>query len=414
MKLFLNNIGKLEPTTIEIDGITIIAGENNTGKSTVGKALFSFFNGFHDIQKQIEKSRISSIDDLLFRSVRKVLDLRELENLAEKIVSGRIGDAAELRKLIGDTHLSNEYSFDEKILDELISRIKEILGVEDTELLKSVLTNRINAEFNGQIANIFNDDDCKITLEIKDQTLSVTIKDQEVVAVDNPSGMSLNTEAVYIDDPFVIDDIYRIRSYRNSGYEHKAWLRSKLRKYVSDDNIVNEYITKKKLENVYSRISLAIDGDFVHSNNSSGIGYRRKNDDKVLDIHNLSTGMKTFAIIKMLLMNGTVEENGTIILDEPEIHLHPDWQLVLAETIVLLQNVFGLHILITTHSPYFLRAIQVYSAKHGIADRCRYYLSELNDDRKAVISDVSDDIEKIYAKLASSLQRLENERWSDD
>lgn len=53
MKLFLNNIGKLEPTTIEIDGITIIAGENNTGKSTVGKALFSFFNGFHDIQKQI-------------------------------------------------------------------------------------------------------------------------------------------------------------------------------------------------------------------------------------------------------------------------------------------------------------------------------------------------------------------------
>ena len=414
MKLFLNNIGKLEPTTIEIDGITIIAGENNTGKSTVGKALFSFFNGFHDIQKQIERSRIRSIDNLIFRISSRVHDLNELEATAEKIVNDKISDVAQLKTLIEEMLIPNEDSLDENALEELVTRIKEILGVEDSELLKSVLTNRINAEFNGQVANILNEDDCKITLEIKNQALSVTIKDQVVVAVDNPSGMSLNTEAVYIDDPFVIDDIYHIRSYRNSGYEHKAWLCNKLRKYVSDENIVNEYITKKRLENVYSSISLAVDGELVHSNNSSGIGYRRKNDDNVLDIHNLSTGMKTFAIIKMLLMNGTVEENGTIILDEPEIHLHPDWQLVLAETIVLLQNVFGLHILITTHSPYFLRAIQVYSAKHGIADRCRYYLSELNNDRKAVISDVSDDIEKIYAKLASSLQRLENERWLDD
>ena len=414
MKLFLDNIGKLEPTTIEIDGITIIAGENNTGKSTVGKALFSFFNGFHDIQNQIEKSRIRSIDNLIFRISTRVHDLSDLEDAAEKIVNDKISDIAQLKTLIEEMLIPNEDSLDENTLEELVTRIKEILDVKDSELLKSVLTNRINAEFNGQVANIFNDDDSRITLAIKNQTLSITIKDQEVAAVDNPNGMSLNTEAVYIDDPFVLDDIYRMRSYRNSGYEHKAWLCNKLCKYVSEENIVNEYITKKKLENVYSRISLAVDGELVHSNNSSGIGYRRKNDDKVLDIHNLSTGMKTFAIIKMLLMNGTVEENGTIILDEPEIHLHPDWQLVLAETIVLLQNVFGLHILITTHSPYFLRAIQVYSAKHGIADRCRYYLSELNNDKKAVISDVSDDIEKIYAKLASSLQRLENERWSDD
>ena len=413
MKLFLDNIGKLEPTTIEIDGITIIAGENNTGKSTVGKALFSFFNGFHDIQNQIEKSRIRSIDNLIFRISTRVHDLSDLEDAAEKIVNDKISDIAQLKTLIEEMLIPNEDSLDENTLEELVTRIKEILDVKDSELLKSVLTNRINAEFNGQVANIFNDDDSRITLAIKNQTLSITIKDQEVAAVDNPNGMSLNTEAVYIDDPFVLDDIYRMRSYRNSGYEHKAWLRNKLRKYVLDDNIVNEYITKKKLENVYSRISLAIDGELVRSNNSIDIGYRRKNDDKVLDIHNLSTGMKTFAIIKMLLMNGTVEENGTIILDEPEIHLHPDWQLVLAETIVLLQNVFGLHILITTHSPYFLRAIQVYSAKHGIAGRCRYYLSELNADRKAVISDVSDNIEKIYAKLASSLQRLENERWSD-
>ncbi len=44
MKLHLKNVGKVRSAAIEINGITVIAGENNTGKSTVGKALFSVFN----------------------------------------------------------------------------------------------------------------------------------------------------------------------------------------------------------------------------------------------------------------------------------------------------------------------------------------------------------------------------------
>ena len=48
MKLVLKNIGKVQNATVEINGITVIAGENDTGKSTVGKALFSVFNGFYN------------------------------------------------------------------------------------------------------------------------------------------------------------------------------------------------------------------------------------------------------------------------------------------------------------------------------------------------------------------------------
>ena len=32
MKLFIKNIGKIKDAAIEINGITAIAGENNTGK----------------------------------------------------------------------------------------------------------------------------------------------------------------------------------------------------------------------------------------------------------------------------------------------------------------------------------------------------------------------------------------------
>ena len=131
---------------------------------------------------------------------------------------------------------------------------------------------------------------------------------------------------------------------------------------------------------------------------------------KSIYVRNLSTGLKTFVVLKMLLKNGILEYDGTIILDEPEIHLHPEWQLLFAEIIVLIQKEFGMHILLNTHSPYFLRAIQVYSAKYAIADKCKYYLSEVKDEQ-AYILDVTDEIEKIYQKLSRPLQQLEDERW---
>ena len=41
MKLVLENIGMLERAEVKLDGLTVIAGENDTGKSTVGKALMA-------------------------------------------------------------------------------------------------------------------------------------------------------------------------------------------------------------------------------------------------------------------------------------------------------------------------------------------------------------------------------------
>ena len=61
MKLVLKNIGKVQNATVEINGITVIAGENDTGKSTVGKALFSVFNSFYNIDEKITAEREGSI-----------------------------------------------------------------------------------------------------------------------------------------------------------------------------------------------------------------------------------------------------------------------------------------------------------------------------------------------------------------
>lgn len=74
-----------------------------------------------------------------------------------------------------------------------------------------------------------------------------------------------------------------------------------------------------------------------------------------------------------------------------------------------------MHILLNTHSPYFLNAIEVYAAKYEIADKCNYYMASLSSSGEtSTIIEVTEDVEKIYQKLARPLQDLENERYSND
>ncbi|XUP89179.1 AAA family ATPase [Campylobacter coli] len=40
-KLYLENIGIIKEANINLEGLSVIAGENDTGKSTVGKILMA-------------------------------------------------------------------------------------------------------------------------------------------------------------------------------------------------------------------------------------------------------------------------------------------------------------------------------------------------------------------------------------
>jgi predicted ATP-dependent endonuclease of OLD family len=272
----------------------------------------------------------------------------------------------------------------------------------------------MQAEFNMQINNLY---DAKrmseITLKIKDTEIIIRVDNNEYIDISN--NFSLNTEVLYIDDPYAMDNLRNSslnRQNRNllTHREHLTMCLADMKTTLSVKEALGEIIVSKKLDKVFEKLNSVCSGKMVRSNRSFSY---TESKDVTIDIVNVSTGLKTFAIIKTLLLNGCLEEKGSIVLDEPEIHLHPEWQLVFAELIVLLQKEFNMHILINTHSPYFLNAVEVYSHKHGIASKCKYYLAEISG-ATSVISDVSNNIEKIYEKLARPLQILENERYSDD
>ena len=47
MKLTINNFNMIKQAEIELNGLTVIAGANDTGKSTIGKLLFSIVKSYN-------------------------------------------------------------------------------------------------------------------------------------------------------------------------------------------------------------------------------------------------------------------------------------------------------------------------------------------------------------------------------
>ena len=415
MKLTINNIGKLKNAEVVIDGITVITGENDTGKSTVGKVLWSVFNGFYEIDEKVYNEKVSElekiIDEIIKENVYKNLSTDynsffEIFNSTGKKIA--IEFLKENKNYSEDEIkiIINNYKKDLKIenISNFVQEINETLKISDKEIIKVIVSRIMNKEFHNQINAVFSKEKMnigEISLKIKDKEIDLKIENNEISDVQNY--FLINKETMYIDNPFILD------SYDFEDENHQTHLATNVFS-ENENSVISEIKVKKKLNNIYQKLNSVLSGEILENKNSKFV-YRKNGED--IDLKNLSTGLKTFAIIKMLLQNGTLEENGTIILDEPEIHLHPEWQLKFAELIVLLQKEFGMHILLTTHSPYFLNAIEVFSERHKIDDKCKYYVAE-NEGNSSIIKDVTGNTREIYRKLARPIQDLENIRYSSD
>lgn len=410
MKLSIRNVGKLKKADVEINGITVITGENDTGKSTVGKVLWGVFNGFYEIDEKVYNEKVSElekiIDEIIKENVYKNLST-DYNSFFEIFNSTKEKIAIEFLKENKDYSedeikiIINNYKKDLKIenISNFVQEINETLKISDKEIIKVIVSRVMNKEFHNQINAIFSKEKMnigEISLKIKDKEIDLKIENNEISDVQNY--FLINKETMYIDNPFILD------SYDFDDENHQTHLATNVFS-ENENSVISEIKIKKKLNNIYQKLNSVLSGEILENKNSKFV-YRKNGED--IDLKNLSTGLKTFAIIKMLLQNGTLEENGTIILDEPEIHLHPEWQIKFAELIVLLQKEFGIHILLTTHSPYFLKAIQVYSKKYEISDKCKYYMSEL-DGEQAILVDKTSKTDDLFYKLAISFENLMNE-----
>lgn len=427
MKLRVSNIGRVRHAEIEIDGITVIAGENNTGKSVMGKALWCMFNGYHNLHSCVAEERIARIADIVVRQVSPRLTLSNalqrfgIEDLLVSFVDTGDASVEAAQTLLGEiSSLMHErfggVGIEPHLLDDAVDEIVDAMTTDDGEILAYFLESRFSDEFYGQARSLYGGESGEVCLTIQSEEAKVSLSESGITV--GGSVFDLHAEAVYFDDPFVLDDIDAMRvnprplSPRSvRGVNHRTHLQHLLQRSFGAGNALESIEAGKRLSVIYDKLARVCDGEVVASGpQRSRLIFVPHGINDSLALGNLSSGLKTFVMISILLMNGAIEKNGTIILDEPEIHLHPAWQVQLAELVVLLQKEFGLHVLLTCHSPYFIRAIETYSVKYGITDACHYYLSSVGERGVAALTDVSEDMEPIYRALFIPLQELENEQ----
>ena len=276
-----------------------------------------------------------------------------------------------------------------ELVQNMTGQIKQVLGIPKEQIFTRVLENTLKQEFSSKVMNFHHAHDIgKIALQIKNKTLQMHIENNKITYAKNL--LDLQTQAIYLDDPFVLDEldvknrgIFGEQMQYSDSVTHRGHLKNLLKSENTSQNVemaMKQIVTDAKLEKILDKINSVCEFDMKKTDDTLTNSFVFLEGKNQLSAENISTGLKTFIVLKRLLYTGHLEENGLLILDEPEVHLHPQWQIIFAEIIVLLQKEFGMHILLTTHSPYFLRAIEVYSAKYQIADKCKYYLADLENE----------------------------------
>lgn len=433
MKLEINNFSKIKKADIQINGITVICGDNNTGKSTVGKILFSIFDSNKDKYQKIKEELFKEITSIFINNNIDVCQyehyiskkiLKEVYSIIKEINYFKNTDNVSIDSIKNIVQKIFDYSFYDflrntstnkietydNIIDNISNDIEKTLRNPYNKIMQEVSKRYFNEIFKNQINNLHQKEStASLELEIKNKKMNIDFKNNECIKFEEEFDIINNI--YYIDNPFILDEI-------NNNKDKYNLITKKLIDSLTKDYTENMYRNVfsavknndiiQKLEELLKNITT---GEIIKNN---GLYYLKEdNIDIVFD--NLSAGLKSFVIIKMLLSNTSLKENDILILDEPEIHLHPKWQLIYAELIVLLHKYLNLIVIITSHSPYFVDSINRYSKLHKIDDKVNFYLSELEKDNKnTIIKNVNENIDLIYKKMYEPINTLENMKYDED
>jgi predicted ATPase len=151
----ISNIGKIQKAAIEMRGITVIAGNNNTGKSTYGKILYCMFNAFRDAENSILKERRHTIEDIITRHSLRFRHGGQIRILVNNILEHQ-PSKEEIRSLLEDA-MNNKIIFidkDEDFIDNILDKITQSNEITDRQIQEMILTRFLRAEFGDRIIHV--------------------------------------------------------------------------------------------------------------------------------------------------------------------------------------------------------------------------------------------------------------------
>jgi len=443
----MNNVGPLQDATIDVNGIAVIAGENDTGKSTAGKMIYAVVRAFTRYDQEFKEDLVNFLDE---RIESIYFQVRNLGNTRGKEVPTRVRVLEMMDRLSvytkEDRHMELlEFTTDfmkeiqtlyspakipakiKMAFEEMQQMIQMPSNAE--EVKRHALQKAIAYEFNDQVSTI--PGGARLSFRAAEGTgdvLRFDIDNNRVVDLEVKGDDLAYRSVVYVESPYVLQLENLERSVRRPMLTNTLWAsrKSALPLHVSDlmnylrNSKSGEYSITESLSNevmntrsqIDESITRLIDGDFYYDRSVRQFMYKKAHEgiDEPFQSQNTATGIKSIGILKLLLNSGLIREHSLLILDEPEVNLNPKWQIEYAKLLVSLAQAMQVHIITTSHSPYFIEAVKVYSDRLQFSSSTKFYLaSKIPGVGLSRIDDVTDHLDVIFDSLAAPFMTLESD-----
>lgn len=363
MRFVVEGIGKIGRAEILLDGVTVIVGENNTGKSTIGKALFSYIDsvcGFSRKMKIAYRDELTHI--LFFHAIQEYRDIigfvHDLIDEMIDVLPGKKLDSSSLAKWIKHLVDSGGMSADdydaervEKYLKWLSGRSKQaisfraqickLFGYERDRWGQMFMSEALNSVFANQPQSLLPGAPMMSTL-LEDS--GRTVADEEL-------------------DALFLEDVKTFPSLMSSIDERENGLRYSYAEYVTTANrqVIKHYRSSLPLGQDSKTLLGMLDeiyaGTVERQPGRTSILHETFRTTEELGISVSSMGIRPILLMKHLINQNVIRKEVVLILDEPEVHLHPAWQVAYARMLSSMSELLGVRILVTTHSPYFMKAL---------------------------------------------------------
>ncbi|MEA2034265.1 MAG: AAA family ATPase [Euryarchaeota archaeon] len=407
MKISIQNLGAINSADITIKPLTVFIGPPGTGKSWAAYTISGILgqNGWHEMQKSFSESN----DYECFPSVKRVLDEILSEgradiNIAEflkeygEFYFNKVGESSRnwLDKFFATNYgnfkdFTIDIQFSDRDLNEKINNLKKTTakgGISQKKTGESLL--RVLKERNEDVLHFYTEYD-----EFPEEFPESVIKEFVLNRIFESVHRSIYSDIFYFPaertglitffNPNSFREVKDSKEYLDSNSEEKRTeLPIPIINFISlianslDVDIKNRINASDKIPEIkkYLEISSLLEkcilqgninyeeaDNFVkkeliyHYNSSKG------NID--LDLPASSSLVKDLSIL-VLYLKFFSKENDLIIIDEPEINLHPKSQIQFIEILTMLVNA-GINVIITTHSPYFVdHLVNLMKAKENL------------------------------------------------
>ena len=431
-KLSLNvkDFKAIAKANIQLDGITVLSGINSSGKSTLSKLLYYIVK----LTLEFENTQINNLSNEWERvifSLTRLSDDFQIESEGDIYrlwnAKSKSLDIESLHRLFCSLLSEIEQSFLKReqvksFTDKEITRIINALTIRIRQGSKNIKPfNNVTDLFNN--IRTLSDDRLKEThIRIKSRPLllfqselsqyfksynvPVEFFEDDTSILDNKSKRLNNFFSLehifYSDTPMAISNYTYNRRFSDSTDLHWEFLRNTI---LNSPTVSLNSKQKKANEEISKIISGKV--SLKKSEFDRGFNYTRSTDNLTIDLVDSATGIKSFALLQILLTEGFLNEKTLLILDEPEAHLHPQWIVEYARILILLNKKLGVRFMIASHNPDMISALRYISEKEGILDQMHFYLAEKQDNTEQFIyRDLNNDIEPIFASFNIALDRI--------